>query len=465
MSFIRIGAHCAALAAWAFSPAQGETLPEALASAYRASNLLESSRALVRIQDESVARAVAGLRPAINLVATAEGRESSSSAQGGPSGSGASLNGTMRLTLDLLLSDGGRQRLAVAAAKEGVLAARQTLAESEQSVILGAATAYYDVLRYSRLLELERNNFVLIETELDAARNRFQLGAITRTDVSAVEARLAAARSGVALRDGELAIARESYRLSVGEYPGALSAPTSLPALPASVDEAIAVANENHPSIRRARHASAAADLNLQQAETALNPRISLGGSVSLQRDLERWSGSGSNTGTISLTANMPLYQGGTNMSLLRQGLAAAQQARFDLLQSARATEQRVAAAWARLEISSASIGARREQVESAQLSYNGMREEAALGLRSTLDVLDAEQRLRAARTDLVAAETDRDLAAYALLAAMGMLTAESLSLEVEIYDPQANYDRVESAPVKNERRMLFEKITSRAGR
>ncbi len=461
MLFKRKSAICFALAAGLAIPAVGQTLPEALAVSYRNSSVLESSRALLRVTDETVSQAVAVLRPAINLVATSQGRVvDSASAQ-----SGDSLTGTLRLTMDLLLSDGGSQRLAIKAAEEGVLAARQTLVETEQNVILGAVRAYYDVLRYDRLLTLERNNLRLISTELDAARNRFQLGAITRTDVSAVEAQLASARSTVALREGELSIARETYRLQVGEYPGTLEFSPLIVELPPSLEEATEIARRNHPSIIRAQHTAAAADLNVKRSETVLNPRITLGGSVALDRDLERWSGSGSTTSSISLTANMPLYRGGANMALLRQGLAVSQQARFDLLQAVRSAEQRVASAWARFEIAAASITARREQVESAQIAYNGMREEAALGLRSTLDVLDTEQRLLGARTDLITAETNRDVAAYSLIASMGRLTAAELGLEVNLYDPQVNYERVKTAPVASERRMLLDKVLKRSGR
>ena len=461
MLFKRKGAICFALAAGLAIPAVGQTLPEALAASYRNSSVLESSRALLRVSDETVSQAVAVLRPAINLVATSQGRVvDSASAQ-----SGDSLTGTLRLTMDLLLSDGGSQRLAIKAAEEGVLAARQTLVETEQNVILDSVRAYYDVLRYDRLLTLERNNIRLISTELDAARNRFQFGAITRTDVSAVEAQLASARSTFALREGELSIARETYRLQVGEYPGTLEFSPLIVDLPSSLEEATEIARRNHPSIIRAQHTAAAADLNVKRSETVLNPRITLGGSVALDRDLERWSGSGSTTSSISLTANMPLYRGGTNMALLRQGLAVSQQARFDLLQAVRSAEQRVASAWARFEIAAASITARREQVEAAQIAYNGMREEAALGLRSTLDVLDTEQRLLGARTDLITAETNRDVAAYSLIASMGRLTAAELGLEVNLYDPQVNYERVRTAPVASERRMLLDKVLKRSGR
>ena len=464
MLFKRMGAISFALAAGFTIPAFGQTLPEALAASYRNSSILESSRALLRVSDESVSQAVAVLRPVINLVATSQGRFADSSGSQGMSG-GDSLTGTLRLTMDLLLSDGGSQKLAIKAAEEGVLAARQTLVETEQNVLLGAVRAYYDVLRYSRLLTLERNNLRLISTELDAAPESVPARCHHPDGRERRRGALGFGKKRSRVAGWRAFDCSGTYRLEVGEYPESLEFSPLIVELPSSLEEATETARRNHPSIIRAQHTAAAADFNVQRSETVLNPRVSLGGSVALDRDLERWSGSGSTTSTISLTANMPLYSGGANMALLRQGLAVSQQARFDLLQAVRSAEQGVASAWARFEIASASITARREQVESAQIANDGMREEAALGLRSTLDVLDTEQRLLSARTDLITAETDRDVSVYALVAAMGRLTAAGLGLEVDMYDPQVNYERVKTAPVASDRRKLLDKVLKRSGR
>ena len=445
--------------------AGAESLTEALVAAYKNSSLLESTRALIRVQDESVAQAVAGLRPAVTLAASTTGslcdnpaRRCNGDVSNGP------LAGTLQLTSELLLYDGGDNKIAVEAAKEGVYAARQSLVETEQNVLLDAVTAYHGILRATELLALEEDKLNVASTELDAARDRFELGGISRSEVSLVKARLASVRSDITARKGELEIARESYKLATGESPNELDPPPPLPEIPETLDEALSLANQNHPSIVRARHTVKAADLNIKRAETAVYPRLVLGGSLSQNRDFDDWQ-SPTTRASISITARMPLYQGGQLVSVYRQGLANLEKARADLQFSARVVAQSVGTAWARIGISMASIQTRSEQVISAEVAYNGVREEASLGLRSTLEVLVVEQELNTAKTSLVSAQHDRDIAVYTLLSTLGLLTAEHLGLAIQPYDPDENLERVKNAPVADERRMLLDRILKRSGK
>ena len=446
--------------------AMAESLHDALVAAYNNSNLLDSTRALVRVQDESVAQAVAALRPAVDLSASATGTLCDNPGRDCPGKqvSSGSLAGTLQLTSELLLYDGGEGKIAVQAAKEGVYATRQSLVENEQKILLDAVSAYLGMLRATEFLALEEDNLNVASTELDAARDRFELGGISRSEVSLVEARVASVRSDVAARRGELELARESYKLATGSYPGELEPPPPPPAIPSTLDEALDLANQSHPSIVRARHTVKAADFNVKRAETALSPRLVLGSSLSQNRDFEDWQ-TPTTRASVSITARVPLYRGGQLASAYRQGLANLEKVRADHQYTARVVAQQVGAAWARIQISMASIQARSEQVISAEVAYNGVREEASLGLRSPLEVLDAEQELNTARTNLVSAQHDQDLAVYSLLSSVGLLTAERLGLAVEHYSPDDNLERVKNAPAKDMRRMLLDKVLKRSGR
>ena len=423
--------------------ANAESLSDALVAAYVNSDLIEANRAILRGTDEGVAQAVAKLRPTLALVGSIN--RDWRSGQSGGSDSGQT-SGSLQLTIDYLLWDGGSRKSSIAAAKEAVLAGRQTLKDVEQKVLLDAVTAYLDVRRGIENLALEESNFRVISRELEATRDRYELGQITRTEVSIAEARLAATRSGVALRQGELEIAREVYRLATGQYPGDLESTPPSPAIPASLDDAIAIAMEAHPAIAASRHAANAAELTYRAADTVLSPRITLGGSLNSRRSFNS-TGTDSNSAGISISAIVPLYDGGGGFASVRRYRANADQAKADLQRSALVVSRNVASAWARLQIAEASIEARNEQVESADLAFRGVREEAALGLRSVLDVLDAEQTRLAAGTDLAGAVRDRELAIYSLLASMGLLTAEHLGLSVALYDPVSNFSEVEYAP------------------
>ncbi|MCC6006686.1 MAG: TolC family outer membrane protein [Rhodobacteraceae bacterium] len=442
--------------------ASAETLAQALVRAYTASNLIEANRAVLRARDEGVAQAMAALRPVVSLSAGMANSVSTNPTPALPVQS--SLSATLQLSAELVLFDSGDNRLAIAAADAAVLAARQTLREVEQQVLMNAVSAYLNMLRDAQFVSLEESNLRLIRQEVQAARDRFEVGEITRTDVSIAEARLAGAQSSLAARQGNLEIAREAYRLAVGSYPGQLATPPAAPRLPRTEAEASAIARAGHPSILRGQANVSAAELTVRRAEAALGPRISA--SASLQGREPLAGGSTSTTATVGVQMQQTLYAGGRRLSAIRQAMANGEAARAELNQAAMVVDQQLGNAWAQLAIARASIAARQEQVRAATVAFRGTAEEAALGARTTLDVLNAEQQLLDARTNLITAERDEYVAVYMVLAAMGLLTAEHLGLSVPRYDVEAYGRAVRGAPVLGGRRdASYERIMERAGR
>ena len=259
-----------------FTPASAsaESLRDALVAAYLNSNLLEQNRALLRATDEDVAVAYSALRPQISASSSVTYGDQASNFPGGD------LSSSVNLGLELLLFDGGGTRLGVEAAKETVLAARAQLLGLEQQVLLGAVNAYISVLRDARTVALRESNLRLITQELRAARDRFDVGEVTRTDVAQAEARLAEARGALAQAQGTLAISRELYVAAVGRAPGNLEQVTRLPALPNGVSQARAIAEAKQPSIDQAQHQIKANELNAARAKAATKPRVSLNASA-----------------------------------------------------------------------------------------------------------------------------------------------------------------------------------------
>lgn len=411
-----------------------ENLTSALVSAYENSNLLDQSRALLRAEDEGVATALSALRPQISA------SSSVTQSDGATNSGGGTLSSAISLGLELLLYDSGSTALAVEAAKETVLATRAVLVNQEQQVLFNAVQAYISVLRDARVAMLRESNLRLITQELRAAEDRFEVGEVTRTDVAQAEARLAQARGDLAAAQGNLAISRELYRANVGRAPGALQAISRLPNLPRSADSARALGEQNSPSIDQAQHEIRAQELNVERAKAALRPRISL--SASAGHDSSR-----DNNSSIGLNMSVPIYQGGQLNALIRRARAALDASRSNLNQQVRLVRQNVSDSWSRLAVANAQIQASDRQIRAAEVAFNGVREEARLGARTTLDVLDAEQDLFDARTNRVVAETEVYTAAYSLLSAMGLLTAEKLNLPVKRYDPSEYYNAVRTAP------------------
>jgi outer membrane protein len=291
-----------------------------------------------------------------------------------------------------------------------------------------------------------------LQETLRATQNRFEVGEVTRTDVSQSESRLAASRSTLAGAEGQLEVSREAYRAAVGTFPVNLERLPPLPKLPATLAEATAIAVQRNPQIIAAQFSERAAVYDFDRARAASQPTLSITGVAGGQRGNEVGEFgteifNGDAFAQLGFTADMPLYTGGRNSSLVRQAQAVLDQRRFELQDTARTVVQNTAAAWSQLEVAQSSIVARREQAEAARIAAEGVAEEARLGARSTLDVLDADQERLTAEAEIVRALRDEYVAAYSLLQAMGLLTVEHLGLGIETYDPDLSYMRVQAGP------------------
>ncbi|NOX39088.1 MAG: TolC family outer membrane protein [Alphaproteobacteria bacterium] len=458
MNFLKSAAVVVAFGVGATSMASvagAQSLTDALINAYNHSASLKSGRAGLRGSDEGVAQAWSALRPKLDASGSFGNSNSSLSAIG------SRTTSNLALSLSLTLWDGGATKLGIEVAKLNVEALRQTLKNTEQQILLDAATAFMDMRRDAQFLDLAENNRAVIAKQVQAARDRFEVGEIRRTDVSQAEARLAGALSVIALRQGTLEISRQAYFNATGHYPGDLKTPPRPPKTPASLEAAKSIALRTHPSILRAKDASKIAELNIYRAQAAMKPAIRLSGSLSSTTG----SSVSGDTLSLSLGGSAPIYHGGALTSAYRQALALEEQSRFDIQLAGQRITQNVTRFWAQLGIARASITARQKEVRSTRTALSGIREEANLGARTTLDVLDAERAMVEAQTNLVSARRDENVAAYSLLSAMGLLTVKHLQLGIKTYDVKANYKKVSHAPGPSNRAKLLEKIFTRAGK
>lgn len=432
---------------------RAETLADALVNAYRNSNLLDQNRATLRAADEDVAGAIASLRPVLRWIAKAEYTDSDV-----PGRIVQDLEASLTLSASMVLYDFGQSRLGVDIAKESVLATREALVGVEQDVLLAAVAAYSDVKSASQRLAINDNSVRVIGEELKAAQDRFEVGEVTRTDVSLAEARLAAARAARVAAAGDLEVARESFRAATGNYPVNLAALPKAPALPKSLDEARATALRLHPGIKRAQRLVTIADLQVALAGKKRLPTIS--GSIGAT-DTD-----GTGRGLVAgVEASQVIYSGGALASAHRKAIAGRDSARAALAQEGVRVGQSVANAWYNIEVARAQIRAINQQIEAATVAYSGVKEEATLGARTTLDVLDAEQELLNAQADRIDAEANLQVAIYSLLSSMGLLTVENLNLGIPTYDPAAYYNAVRNAPVTSVQGKSLDRVLQAIGK
>jgi outer membrane protein len=425
--------------ALAITPAQAETLKEALATAYQNNPILEGQRASVRAEDETVAQALSGYRPSISGQASIAKSRSRNFFD--PAGGKQTLTPvTAAIAAEQPLFRSFRTYNAVKESKTRVEAARSTLTSTEQDVLLNTVTAYMDVLRDEAVLELRRNNVQVLDRQLGASRDRFEVGEITRTDVAQSEARKSGAISSRSAAEADLTASRTAYARIVGNAPGSLEQPGPLGTLPDSEGRAIEIALAENPVLQAARLEEEAARQAISTAKSDLGPEISLVAQYEYQED-QFVRGFSAGTASIMAKASVPIYAAGVTSSKIRQAKQLNSQARMQAIETEREVREAVSNAWERLRAARAIIDSSKAQVDANKIALDGVRQEQEVGSRTTLDVLDAEQEMLDSEVQLVRAQRDEYVASFQLLSAMGRATAQALNLPVEQYDPGKYYD------------------------
>jgi outer membrane protein len=331
-------------------------------------------------------------------------------------------------------------------AESGVMQARETLRVTEQQVLLDAATAYMDLLRDEATLALQRSNVEVLTEQLKQTRDRFNVGEVTRTDVAQAESRLAAGRSQLLQAQSNYVTSQAQYRRVIGVDPGKLAPGTPVDRLsPSNLPAAISQGQAQSPSVLAAMYGVDVAELTVKVSEGNLYPNLGI--QASAQKAWDPSSTVNKQTQVSLLgTLTIPIYQGGAEYSVIRQAKETVGQQRLTLDVNRDQARETVVQSWGQLDAAKAQIEATTAQVNAAEIALNGVREEARVGQRTTLDVLNAQQELVNARVALVTAQHDRVVASYTLLAAVGALSMQRLGLDVTIYDPQIHYQQIRDA-------------------
>lgn len=454
--------------AFAPGPSWSETLTDALISAYRNSHLLEQNQAVLRAADEDVAQAVGSLRPVVNFAATAGNTYRDYNVYQPAFGSAidnyntVQVGGALELSASMPLLDFGRGKASVAIKNELVYAAQSSLVNVEQQVLLDAISAYVNMSLQTELLAAQESNVRLITQDLKAAKDKFDVGEVTKTDVALAEAQLAQAQAALSSAKGNFDVARERYNAAIGHYPDHLSPLPKTPIAVKTVDAARGIALRTHPAVIQSQHQAKAADLGVEYAKAQMRPTLGLSATFT-----ENYTTNGfyDSETVLGLKLGQTLYAGGQLSSGFRQAIARQQEAHAAQLQTGVSVTEAVGKAWSNILVASASITAGDEQVRAAQAAYDGVKQEAQLGSRTTLDVLTAEQNLISAKAARLQAGANLYVGQYALLSAMGLLTADHLKLGIPTFDPQAYYNAVKRAPATSTRGAKLDRIMKSLGK
>ena len=426
-----------------FQAVRAETISSALARAYTGNPDLNQQRAGTRATDEVVARSKAGFRPQVNGTGSF-GYSNTDEALGIVNFKGNSFPTSAALSVSQNVFNGNRTVNGVKQAESQVFQSREQTRNTEQNTLQNGATAYMNVLRDTAILELNKNNITVLEEQLRQTRDRFNVGEVTRTDVAQAESSLATARSNYFTAQANLQTSIGNYRQIIGVQPSRLEAARPIDALlPVTLDQAIRISLSEHPAVTAAFHNVDAAQLQVQVNEGILYPTLNIVGQVQNNNQYQGVPGNRYFNASVLGQFSVPLYSGGDTYASIRQAKELLSQARLQADLQRDMIRATVVSTWGQLETAKAVIRSSQAAVKSSEIALDGVREEAKVGQRTTLDVLMAQQTLLQSRVSLVSAQRDRVVASYTVMASIGRLSAANLALNVIQYDPTIHFNQV----------------------
>jgi outer membrane protein len=446
-------ASIAALLVFAPAICAAETLLDAIRMAYETNPSLQAQQAQQRATDETYVQARAGYGPQVSLNGQFGYQAARVDQLAGPFSPGTTARyqastGSGTLSLAQPLYTFGAVRAQVETASANIAAGRQGLRQAEAQLLLGVITAYEDVRR-------DRESLRILQTEIDAldhehqeTKARVEAGDLTRTDDAQSEARLLAARAQLLAARGQLDSSNAAYVNLVGQNPGSLAPPPELPGMPSTADDAFAIAERDNPQLLGAMDSERAADAEVKQAKSAFGPTVSLQVNVGVAPVTTYAAGLYSRDVTAAAVVSMPLFTSGLNSSKVRQATENDNRAELDVFNARRTVVQLVARSWDQLVTNRGAISLDEREVEAQATAREGNQAEQQVGLRRTIDVLNAELELANAQIGLAQARHDAYVAGATLLAAMGRLEARNLMSGAPIYDPAVSAKRAMDRPM-----------------
>ena len=434
--------------AFAATAASAESLPEALAKAYQTNPQLNAERARQRATDENVPQALAGYRPQI-IASLSAGLQAIRNLLPDNTVQSATLKPwVIGVTVTQTLFNGNKTANSVRVAELQVQSGREALRNVGQGVLLDAVTAYTNVLANQSLVEAQRSNVSFLQETLAITNRRLKAGDVTPTDTSQAEARLARGMADLNAAEVNLAVSQATYSQVIGNSPGVLRAAETVDRyLPRNRDDATTLAFKENPAVLAAGFDVDVASTNIRVAESSLMPTITLQGNASHSMDDDPTLGTfRTDQASVVGQITQPIYDGGTAASQTRQAKELTAQSRLVLDQVRSQARTAALGAWVANEGAKVAVTASESEVRAATVALQGVQKEAAGGQRTTVDVLNSEADLIAAKARLIGAQRDRVIASYTLLSAIGRLDVKTLGLNTPDYLPEVHYHQVRDA-------------------
>ena len=406
------------------SSAQAESLTSAMAYAYENNPQIASSFLSVRAARQGIIAAEGARLPTIG----AEGSIGATSTwvSGGQSWSSSDSIG---IGYSQTLFDNNATSAAISGAEAQYDAAVYGAKNTEQNVLLSVIQAYVNVVTNRRIVDIRQESVGFVGAQVGSARDRLELGEGTQLEVSQAEASLAQSTAAYQAAINNLRNSEANYQRWVGRQPGSLSGGYSYSSLiPGSLDAALARANTGHPALLASAAQLRAAQYGYEETLASFGPNLSVTGQVGAGG----WTGGTVATdASISLRLSVPIFVPTRDPSVEQANIGQIQ-SQLEGFATRDQIVEAVRQGWAGIQAATAQIEAATAAVAASRLALQATVDQNELGQATTLDVLDARASVASVEETLISAQSQRTIAAYSLIAAMGTLSAQQLGLPVQ---------------------------------
>ncbi len=428
-------------------------LQDSMVAAYQYNNQLKAQQSDLLSTQEQIPEAYAGFMPQAGFSGDLKrGSSYNLLTQGLGRGPLYHSDHSRDLIVVQPLFNGGGTVAQVNHAYNSVASATSNLQVVEGQVLLNAISAHMEVVRAAEILDLSRENEEALKEQLDSSKVRFKLGEATKTDVSQSETRYSRAISDRTKSEGDLAAAIANYKNNTGRAgdksldnaAGFIKPQVAGVQLPETLDKAMDISFKNNPSLAAQIYQEKASENQVTAAYANLSPTLSLRGTLARETDTYSAADIHDNESTVEVDLNFPLYQGGAEYARIRAAKKDRETSKFQVAQRRDNLRANVTKSWEDTLTARASIKSYNDAVKAAKVALDGVRREQAVGARTILDVLNAEQELFQAKINLAAAERDEVVAVYSLKFYIGELTAKTLGLPVKVFNSEAALKRTQ---------------------
>jgi outer membrane protein len=320
--------------------------------------------------------------------------------------------------------------------KRQVELAQAQLTAASHDLIIRVSQAYFDVLAAQDTLAFVRAQKTAVGEQLASAKRNFEVGTSTITDTREAQARSDLVIAQEIAADNDLRVKKLALDSLVGKpdvKPDPLAVPVNVPApQPADVNAWVQQGEENSPSIQQSKTAVEIAQLETEKARAGHKPTLDLTASYNVNRNPGGNTtvpvDTRSNTGTVGLSFNLPLFAGFATQNRIRETLSLEEKAQADLESARRNVAQTVRTAFFGLVSGQGQVKALEAAEASSQSALDANRLGYQVGVRINIDVLNSQSQLFQTKRDLAQARYNVLLGHLRLRQAAGTLLPEDLA-------------------------------------